>query len=867
MTRYNAKESEPKWQKAWAEHDCFLAEIDDAKPKYYVLEMFPYPSGKIHMGHVRNYAMGDVVARYKIAQGYNVLHPMGWDAFGMPAENAAMERNVHPGAWTYQNIDTMRGQLQAMGLAIDWSREIATCDPDYYQHEQAMFLDFLEAGLAYRKEANVNWDPVDMTVLANEQVIDGKGWRSGAEVEQRKLSQWFLRISDMAEDLLDGLQSLDRWPEKVITMQSNWIGRSEGLRMRFELEGEGAPADGLAVYTTRPDTLFGASFCAVAPDHPLAQELAGSDPKLAAFIDDCRKSGTSAEDLETAEKMGFELSLRAKHPFIDGHELPIYVANFILMDYGTGAIFGCPAHDQRDLDFARKYDLPVLPVVIPADAEASTFAIEDEAYTGDGKLGNSQFLDGLAVEDAKRAVIERIEAGGAGQRAVNYKLRDWGVSRQRYWGCPIPIIHCDSCGIVPVPKADLPVKLPDDVNFDQPGNPLERHPTWKNVKCPKCGTEARRETDTFDTFIDSSWYFARFCAPQAEQPTDRKAVDYWLPVDQYIGGVEHAILHLLYARFYSRAMEKTGHLGLQEPFAGLFTQGMVTHETYQAEDGSWLTPEEIEISADDAGRTAKQIASGAPVKIGAIEKMSKSKKNTVDPQDIIEQYGADTARWFMLSDSPPERDVEWTAAGVEGAWRFVQRVWALIADPENDGLPRVGASMPEGSPSTTGDQLRRTAHKAVASVTEAIESFHFNRAVAQIYELTNAIRKAAPELRQGQPVDQWILAESLLFATQVIAPMMPHLAEEAWEGLGGSGLLIAQAWPKPDPELLVEDSITLPVQVNGKRRTEIDVPKDMAKGEVEAKVMGNERVLAAIGDKTIKKVIVVPNRIVNIVVG
>jgi len=867
MTRYNAKESEPKWQKAWADQNCFRAEIDDSKPKYYVLEMFPYPSGKIHMGHVRNYAMGDVVARYKMAQGYNVLHPMGWDAFGMPAENAAMERGVHPGTWTYQNIDTMRGQLQAMGLAIDWSREIATCDPDYYRHEQAMFLDFLEAGLAYRKEANVNWDPVDMTVLANEQVIDGKGWRSGAEVEQRKLSQWFLRISDMAEDLLQGLESLDRWPEKVITMQSNWIGRSEGLRMRFELTGEGSPAEGLEIYTTRPDTLFGASFCAVAPDHPLAQQIAGLDPKLAAFIDECRKSGTSAEDLETAEKMGFELGLRAKHPFIDGHELPIYVANFILMDYGTGAIFGCPAHDQRDLDFARKYELPVLPVVIPADAEASTFAIEDVAYIGDGQLGNSQFLDGLSVEDAKRTVIERIEADGAGQRAVNYKLRDWGVSRQRYWGCPIPIIHCDTCGIVPVPKADLPVKLPEDVSFDRPGNPLERHPTWKNVCCPECGRDARRETDTFDTFIDSSWYFARFCAPQAEEPTERKAVDYWLPVDQYIGGVEHAILHLLYARFYSRAMEKTGHLGLEEPFAGLFTQGMVTHETYQAEDGSWLTPDEIEVTAGDSGRSAKQIATGAAVKIGAIEKMSKSKKNTVDPQDIIQQYGADTARWFMLSDSPPERDVEWTAAGVEGAWRFVQRVWALIADPDNDGLPRVGAPMPDGTPGETAKQLRRTAHKAVASVTDAIEMFHFNRAVAQIYELTNAIRKAAPVLRKGQSLEQWILAEALVFATQLIAPMMPHLAEEAWAGLGGSGLLIAQPWPQPDPELLVEDSITLPVQVNGKRRTEIEVPKDMPNNDVEARVMDNEKVRAAIGDKPVKKVIVVPNRIVNIVVG
>ena len=778
-----------------------------------------------------------------------------------------MERGVHPGAWTYQNIDTMRGQLQDMGLAIDWSREIATCDPDYYQHEQAMFLDFLEAGLAYRKEASVNWDPVDMTVLANEQVIDGKGWRSGAEVEQRKLSQWFLRISDMAEDLLQGLQGLERWPEKVITMQSNWIGRSEGLRMTFQLLGDGAPADGLEIYTTRPDTLFGASFCAVAPDHPLAQEVAKTDPDLQAFIAQCRKSGTSAEDLETAEKLGYRLRFAAQHPFAAGTQLPIYVANFILMDYGTGAIFGCPAHDQRDLEFARKYDLPVLPVVIPPDADAEAFKIGDEAYAGDGVLGNSAFLDGLSVDDAKAKVIGEIEAAGSGQRAVNYKLRDWGVSRQRYWGCPIPIIHCGDCGIVPVPKSDLPVTLPDDITFDRPGNPLERHETWKHVSCPTCGAEAQRETDTFDTFIDSSWYFARFCAPKADGPTDRTAVDYWLPVDQYIGGVEHAILHLLYARFYSRAMERCGYLGLSEPFDGLFTQGMVTHETYQTPDGKWLTPDEVEITADETTRSAKLITTGEPAIIGAIEKMSKSKKNTVDPLDIIQQYGADTARWFMLSDSPPERDVEWTAAGVEGAWRFVQRVWALIAESENDGLPKVGDPMPAGEPSEAATQLRRTAHKAVSAVTDAIDQFHFNRAVAQIYELTNAIRKAAPVLRKGAQVDQWVLTEALGFTAQIIAPMMPHLAEEAWHVLGGTDLLVDHPWPQADPALLVENSVTLPVQINGKRRTEIEVPKDMANADVEAQAMANERVIAALGDKTIKKVIVVPNRIVNIVVG
>ena len=867
MTRYNAKTSEPKWQTAWDEQKCFEATIDPAKPKYYVLEMFPYPSGKIHMGHVRNYTMGDVVARYKLAQGHNVLHPMGWDAFGMPAENAAMERGVHPGAWTYQNIDTMRGQLKAMGLAIDWSREFATCDPEYYRHEQAMFLDFLDAGFAYRKEASVNWDPVDQTVLANEQVIDGKGWRSGAVVEQRKLSQWFLRISDMADDLLSALDQLSRWPEKVLTMQSNWIGRSEGLSMTFDLVGEGAPDKGLRIYTTRPDTLFGASFCAIAPDHPLAQSLASKSQDLARFIADCRKSGTSAEDIEKAEKKGFQTHLRAKHPFVEGKELPVFVANFILMEYGTGAIFGCPAHDQRDLDFARKYDLEVIPVVIPTGEAADQFAVGTEAYLDDGTLGNSDFLDGLSVADAKAEVIGRIEAKGQGQKTINYKLRDWGVSRQRYWGCPIPIIHCETCDIVPVPKSDLPVTLPDDVSFDQPGNPLERHPTWKQVNCPKCGKPARRETDTFDTFIDSSWYFARFCDAQAETPTNREAVDYWMPVDQYIGGIEHAILHLLYSRYFSRTMKACGHLGLDEPFDGLFTQGMVTHETYKSEDGKWISTEDVTIRNEDGKRDAVISKTGAPVTIGPIEKMSKAKKNTVDPQDIIEQYGADTARWFMLSDSPPERDVEWTEAGVEGAWRFVQRFWTLVSELAGAALPDLRDPKPDQSFSNAAQTLRKATHTSISKVTDSIEKFHFNLAVAQLYEFSNAIRKAGPTLRGGSDEDKWALAESLQCAVQMIAPMMPHLAEECWHALGHTDLVVTRPWPKAEPALLTEDIVTIAVQVNGKRRDQMDLTKDLDKTEVERLALDLDRVKSTIGDKTVRKVIVVPNRIVNIVTG
>ena len=864
--RYNAKTAEPKWQETWDRQGCFRTREESEAPgkdKYYVLEMFPYPSGRIHMGHVRNYAMGDVIARFKRARGFNVLHPMGWDAFGMPAENAAMENKVHPADWTYKNIAAMRGQLQAMGLAIDWEREFATCDPSYYRHEQAMFLDMVEAGLITRKKSYVNWDPVDMTVLANEQVIDGKGWRSGAPVERRELTQWFFKITDKADDLLKGLEGLERWPDKVRIMQTNWIGRSEGARVFFPVEGLSKDYS-LEVFTTRPDTLFGASFCALSPGHPLTRELAEKDAKLAAFVRECEQLGTSEEVIETAEKKGYDTGLRARHPFIEGHSVPVFIANFVLMDYGTGAIFGCPAHDQRDMDFARKYTLPVLPVVAPKKlqgAELETFLSElgeaNDAFDGDGVAVNSAFLNGLEVTEAKRAAIEKLEALKLGEGTVNYRLRDWGISRQRYWGCPIPIIHCPSCGSVPVPRADLPVELPKDVSFEKPGNPLDHHATWKHVACPKCAGKPDRETDTSDTFVDSSWYFARFCSPNAETPTDVAAANYWLPVDQYIGGVEHAVLHLLYARFFTRAMKETGHVGLDEPFTGLFTQGMVTHETYKGPDGRWVAPDEL-FWKD--GKPFLDEAAGTPVKVGAIEKMSKSKRNTIDPTAIIDQYGADTARWFMLSDSPPERDVQWTEEGVEGAWRFTQRFWRIVT---GDPASMAGPGTPMPALDEASEALHRTAHQILAAITAHIEALQFNKAVARIYELANAISAFKP---QDEAAGKWVKREAVDMLVQMAAPMMPHLAEESWQALGHETILAETPWPIADESLLVEDSVTLPVQVNGKRRDEVTVPRDADKAAVEQAALGLEKVRNALDGKTPKKVIVVPGRIVNVVV-
>ncbi len=858
--RYDPQSAEPKWRAEWDKISLFKAkspaQAGDA-PKAYVLEMFPYPSGRLHVGHVRNYAMGDVVARHKRAKGYNVLHPMGWDAFGMPAENAAMEHNTHPGKWTYQNIAAMKKQFMKLGLSLDWSREFATCDPDYYGEQQRLFLKFMDKGLVYQKKAKVNWDPVDNTVLANEQVIDGKGWRSGAEVEQRDLVQWFFRITDYAEDLLSEVQKLERWPEKVRTMQANWIGRSEGLQMRFEWAGEAPQGHetGVEIFTTRPDTLYGASFVALSPDHPLTIEWAESREDLQAFRAECAKVGTSEADIEKAEKIGFDTGLRVKHPFIDGETLPVWVANFVLMGYGTGAIFACPAHDQRDFDFARKYDLPILPVVKPSGEEADEAWVSsgqgadmDAAYTGPGTAMQSGFLDGKSVDEAKSEAIAKIADAGLGERTVNYRLRDWGVSRQRYWGCPIPVIHCEGCGIVPVPIADLPVKLPEAVSFDRPGNPLFHHPTWKDVDCPTCAKPAQRETDTLDTFNDSSWYFARFAS--VDDPAERA---YWLPVDQYVGGVEHAVLHLLYARFFTRAMRDVGELDLPsgEPFAGLFTQGMVTHATFKSDNGRWLQPSEVEQKPNHWIETA----TGENVTMGDIVKMSKSKKNTVDPDEIIATFGADAARWFVLSDSPPERDVEWTQSGAEGSARFVQRVWGVfnaLSDAPRDDAPMEGEATVA---------LRRASHQLAQAVDTAIEEFRFNSAIASIHEWTSVLKKA----EQGD--DDLIAArfEGASMLARCLTPFMPHLAEECWALIGGEGLVSAAAWPVVDAGLLVEDNVTLPIQVNGKRRAEISVAKTATKDEIEALALAQSAIASFLDGKDIKKVIVVPGRIVNIV--
>jgi leucyl-tRNA synthetase len=896
IERYNAAEAEARWQKVWDERGIFATPNEGLRKKYYVLEMFPYPSGRIHMGHVRNYAMGDVVARVKRAMGFAVLHPMGWDAFGMPAENAAIERKVHPKAWTYDNIAAMKKQLKSMGLSLDWSREIATCDPAYYKHQQKMFLDFLRAGLVERKQSKVNWDPVDNTVLANEQVIDGRGWRSGALVEQRELTQWFFAITKFAAPLLEALDGLERWPEKVRLMQKNWIGRSEGLLVRFALDQKTTPngESELEVFTTRPDTLFGAKFMALAPDHPLAAAAAAKNPALAKFIEECRHRGTAQAEIDTAEKLGFDTGIKALHPFDASWTLPVYVANFILMDYGTGAIFGCPAHDQRDLDFVNKYGLGNVPVVCPPDADPKTFVITDTAYDGDGRMINSRFLDGMTIVEAKEEVARRLEKASAGnrpvaQRQVNYRLRDWGISRQRYWGCPIPVIHCAKCGVVPVPEQDLPVTLPEDVTFDRPGNPLDHHPTWKNVACPQCGGAARRETDTMDTFVDSSWYFERFTDPWIETaPTERPMVDAWMPVDQYIGGIEHAILHLLYSRFFTRAMKATGHVGLDEPFAGLFTQGMVVHETYQDKNGEWVSPAEVTIQsgaisagttigiASNVERTAIRTATGEAVTIGAIEKMSKSKRNTIDPDEIISGYGADVARWFMLSDSPPERDVEWTERGVQGAYRFSQRLWRLAGE-----AGEIAKSAPAARPDTFAPAalaLRKAAHRALAAVTADIEKLHFNVCVAHIYEFANTLNAVIGDMGSEDGAElgtqlggiwtpdlRWAMREAVNVLVQLFHPMMPHLAEECWAALGHATLVAQAPWPQLEPDLLIENTITLPVQINGKKRAEVTVPRDAAAAEIQTAVLALDAVKRVLDGKAPKKVIVVPGRIVNVV--
>lgn len=912
MARYNVRDVEEKWQKRWDERKTFVARepsgavavaprsslgAEQSHKKYYVLSMFPYPSGRIHMGHVRNYTLGDVVARLKRAQGYNVLHPMGWDAFGLPAENAARERGIHPARWTYDNIATMRGELKRMGLSIDWSREFATCDVTYYRHQQKLFLDFYKKGLAYRRKSYVNWDPVDETVLANEQVIEGRGWRSGALVEKRELSQWFLKITAYSDDLLAALQTLDRWPEKVRLMQENWIGKSEGARVFFELEnsrakdgtprpsgyalsesevnranGENPRPSGCAlskseanrangvkieVFTTRPDTLFGASFLAISPGHPLAQELAKTNPAIAAFNEECNRVGTSIVAIETGEKKGMATGLYVQHPLQEGRTIPVYIANFVLMEYGTGAIFGCPAHDARDLEFARAYGLPVIPVVLPEGEDPDTFTIGAEAYTGPGRIYHSDFLNGLTVEEAKKKVIAVLKEKNRGEGVTQFRLRDWGLSRQRYWGCPIPVIHCGACGIVPVPEKDLPVQLPEDADFKKGGNPLDNHPSWKHVKCPACGKDARRETDTCDTFVDSSWYFARFCSPQnTDAPLTRAAVDYWLPVDQYVGGVEHAILHLLYSRFFTRAMKETGHVGLTEPFAGLFTQGMVCHESYKDENGKWLYPEEVDKNAQGG---ARHVTTGKPVTVGRVEVMSKSKKNVVDPGRIIDAYGADTARLFMLSDSPPERDLEWTESGVDGAWRYIGRLWRMV-DEAPFALPPADAPRP-ATLSPKADAALRAIHRTIAGVTENLSRFTFNVAVAQLRELTNLLSG----LEGKDEGEVFIYRQGLETLARLFAPMLPHLAHEMWERLGHSTMLAEEPWPVADTSLLHDTVVTLAVQVNGKLRATIELPRGATQKEAESAALAQDAVQRALAGAAPKKIIVVPNKIVNVV--
>ncbi len=839
MEQYNASAIEAKWQSRWDGERCFAADNNSEKPKYYVLEMFPYPSGRIHMGHVRNYTLGDVVARYRRAAGFNVLHPMGWDAFGLPAENAAIERGAHPGAWTTENIASMRTQLRGMGLSYDWDRELATCTPDYYQHEQKMFLRFLEKGLAYRKESWVNWDPVENTVLANEQVVDGRGWRSGAPVERRQLSQWFLKITEYADDLLAALDGLDRWPDRVRLMQANWIGKSEGAEVTFGLTSE-APdgSSGITVFTTRPDTLYGASFIAIAANHPLAVSIAEKDMDAEAFLAECASLGTSEAAVETAEKRGYDTSLKVRHPLVEGHHLPVYIANFVLMEYGTGAIFGCPAHDQRDLDFANAYDLPVLPVVLPDGEDPAGFTVSDTAYTGPGQLFNSADWDGLSVEDGKRAAISALEGLGSGTRQTTYRLRDWGVSRQRYWGCPIPIIHCETCGMVPVPDANLPVTLPEDVSFDTPGNPLSNHPTWKHTTCPSCGGAGMREQDTFDTFFESSWYFLRFADPHHPAGFSREAAAYWMPVDQYIGGVEHAVLHLLYSRFFMRALRDVGYLEIDEPFAGLMTQGMVCHQTFQSADGKWLFPTEVERDGE-GWRTSD---TGEAVTAGRIEKMSKSKRNVVDPELIISEYGADTARLFMMSDSPPERDLE-------GLFR-------LSCD---DSLPPVGSAVPEDGKAL---DLVRAAHKAIAAITADIEGFRFNRAVAQLYTLANAINDLPMEAAGAGRARRFAI-ETL---TMLLAPIAPHIAEEMWHNLGHDNMLATAAWPVADPAMLAEDTVEIGVQVNGKLRDTVSLARDADENVAKAAALESAGVIRYLDGASPKKIIVVKNRIINVVI-
>ncbi|MBN9343041.1 MAG: leucine--tRNA ligase [Caedibacter sp. 38-128] len=853
--RYNHRVAEPKWQQRWNELGSFKATTDPQKPKYYVLEMFPYPSGHIHIGHVRNYLIGDVIARFKKAQGFNVLHPMGWDAFGLPAENAAIQTKSHPAHWTYNNIKIMRDQLKSMGLAYDWDRELATCHSGYYGHEQRLFLELYKQGLIYRKESFVNWDPVENSVLANEQVIDGRGWRSGAKVERRKLSQWYLKITAYAEELLEGLDTLKDWPERVVTMQRNWIGRSEGAQINFKVK---ELPETVTIFSTRPDTLFGASFCALSPHHPLTEKLAKDNPALKAFIEECNKTSINEEAIVKAEKLGFNTGFHVEHPFLKDHLLPLYIANFVLMDYGTGAIFGCPAHDERDFEFAKKYQLEILPVIHPSDQTSVSFKITTEPFTEDGILFNSEFLNGLTVEQAKECAIKKLSELKLGEKITTYRLRDWGISRQRYWGCPIPMIHCPSCGILPVPENQLPIALPEDVDFDAPGNPLDRHPSWKFTTCPSCHQPAERETDTLDTFVESSWYFARFCAPRFDQPISQEETAYWLPVDQYIGGIEHAILHLLYARFFSRALAKGNYLTCKEPFKALLAQGMVTHETFQTEDHEWVFPSDV--GTNKQGELIR-ITDGARVIKGRLEKMSKSRKNVVAPEVITQDYGADTARLFLISDSPPDRDFEWTDLGAQGIWKYLNRIWTLT-----EGFKPFLAPFTAKIPDTLTEEeknLRQMAHRILKDVTASIQAFHLNRYVAYLREFSNYLGN----LKDLSQINGAVLREALEFLIIAINPATPHLAEEMWASLGHPTPLVNTAWPTFEEALTQESSVTIAVQVNGKLRGTFVCAKDQDQTDLEKTALALENVQKVIGDQSVRKIIIIPNKVVNIVVA
>jgi len=859
IEKYNPKVVEQKWQKIWQDKKTFEVEIEQSKQKYYVLEMFPYPSGKIHMGHVRNYTLGDVVARYKRAQGFNVMHPMGWDAFGLPAENAAMQNKTSPKKWTYENIEQMKNQLKLMGFSIDWSREFATCDEDYYFQQQKLFRILYEAGLVYRKESLVNWDPVEQTVLANEQVIEGKGWRSGAIVEQKKLSQWFFKITEFSEELLSDLSKLDRWPEKVKSMQSNWIGKSLGCQIQFEVfdDKKNSTNEKLEIFTTRQDTIFGATFCAISPNHPFAETLSQHNEAIKNFIKECQKKGFSEETLAKEEKEGVFTNHFVKHPFKKDTFLPIYLANFILMDYGTGAIYGCPAHDQRDLDFANKYKLDVIPVICPNDADLKTFKIDNEAYTENGTLINSEFLNGKNIEEAKQEVNQKLEKLGIGESTINYRLRDWGISRQRYWGCPIPVIYREDGEIILVPEKDLPVKLPEEVNFEEKGNPLDSHSTWKHTTCPETGMKAIRETDTLDTFVDSSWYFLRFCsASNNEFPFDKKDINYWMPVDQYVGGVEHAILHLLYSRFFSRALQKGGQIKISEPFDGLFTQGMVCHETYKNEKNEWVYPDEV---IEEKGKIT-HIKSREKIIKGPSESMSKSKKNIIDPEKIITEYGADSARWFVLSDSPPERDINWSESGIQGSWRFCQKIWSLIQN--NIDVFKTKNEKDLNDISDKAKELQREVHTSLSQVTTSIEKFQMNVSVAKIYEMVNHLSKFNSE----NPKDKSVMKESLEILIRIIEPMTPHLAEECWKIIGKTSDLTTEPWPKVKKDFLIRENTTIIIQINGKKRGEIVIAMNSIEEEVVKQSMKIKNIADIVEGKNIKKQIFVTNKILNLVI-